>query len=117
MSKKVSWKSIGSMVSNIAKEIKKDTTPYRGIYAIPRGGLVPGVMLSHKLELPMLLFPKDSCIIIDDISDTGKTLSSLHRRGNNLIVTLFYHKQSIVVPDIWCAEKKKSWIIFPWEVL
>ncbi len=31
-----------------------------------------------------------------------------------LVCSLYYHRDSLIVPDIWIREKKE-WIVFPWE--
>ena len=36
---------------------------------------------------------------------------------DNIIMTLYYHKQSTVIPDYWIHEKKNEWILFPWETV
>jgi len=51
-------------------------------------------------------------LIVDDIADTGETLKNYEKF---FIATLYYHKQSIVKPNIWIYEKKDQWIQFPWE--
>lgn len=86
---------------------------FSGIYAIPRGGLSPGVYLSHRLNLPWLAAHQKGALIVDDIADTGRTLVPFE--GKFYIFTIFYHKQSLVVPDYWVYEKKDAWIVFPWE--
>jgi len=86
---------------------------FTDIYGIPRGGLVPAVYLSHLTGLPLTNFPQHpTTLIVDDIADTGHTLEEYN---NYFIATIYYHKQSIVKPDIWVYEKKKQWIVFPWE--
>ncbi len=86
---------------------------FNGIWGPPRGGLIPAVVLSYALDLPILLKPTPDTLIVDDVADTGKTLDQYKEK--NFIATLFYHQQSIVVPDIWIREKKEEWIVFPWE--
>lgn len=97
------------------KEIAKrvDKSRIKNIFGIPRGGLVLAVYLSHMLDLPLVMKPSKDSLIADDIADTGQTLKPYK---NHYIVTLYYHKQSIVIPDIWIREKKSRWIKYPWEV-
>jgi len=101
-------------VQKIAKKTKK--FDINSICGIPRGGLVPAVYLSYLTGLPLRIEPKDAkTLIIDDIADTGQTLK-LHKRFKySKTATIYYHKQSIVEPDIWIYEKKDDWILFPWE--
>ena len=106
------WKEVEYFVEQLAKELPKNIT---GVYGIPRGGLCLAVMLSHKLNIPLLAAPSKNCVVIDDIADTGETL--YHYRGKGYyIATMYYHKQSKVVPDFWYKEKTNEWIVFPWEV-
>ena len=79
-------------------------------------------MLSYKMNIPLLTAPCDNCIIIDDIVDTGESLLHYDRnssgtgRKNYHITTMFYKKDSIVVPEYTLFEKKNEWIVYPWEV-
>ena len=96
--------------------LKKEhqTHKFTGVCALPRGGLVLGVMASHALRIPFLAAPCEGCVVLDDIADTGLTLQH-YRECGYYIATMFYHKQSVVVPDLWMKEKKKDWIVYPWE--
>jgi hypoxanthine phosphoribosyltransferase len=87
------------------------------IYGVPRGGLVVAVYISHLLDdLPIVLRATDTdrgkTLIVDDIADTGKTLRKF---TGYKIATIYYHKQSIIKPDIWIYQKVRQWIVFPWE--
>ncbi len=87
------------------------------IYGVPRGGLVPAVMLSHLLELPLILDKgeiDEETVIVDDIVDTGKTILKLPRKA--LIVSLFYKPHSMIIPDFYAREVANTeWVIFPFE--
>lgn len=110
------WEEFGKDAVFVIDKLKSLQRDFNGVFAPPRGGLPLGVMVSHHLEIPLLSAPIDKdTLIVDDIADTGKTLEEFI--GKNFIATLFYHKQSIVTPDIWIKEKEDDWIIFPWEKL
>jgi uncharacterized protein len=102
-------------ISDVLKSIKFN---FKNIYGVPRGGLIPAVMLSHSLKLPLVYLKKDisdKTIIIDDIADTGKTLQKL-RKKNGIVVTLFESEKSVVIPYVSChIAQKNKWIVFPWE--
>ena len=84
------------------------------IYGIPRGGLVLATYLSYRLDIPLTQkITSAFTLIVDDIADTGKTLSRMPL--DNRKVTIYYHKQSIIKPYIWIYEKKEEFIKFPWE--
>jgi len=91
---------------------------FLNIYGIPRGGLVVAVRLSHFTGMSIVLNPLEitkSTLVVDDISDSGKTLSSLRKDASVLaaIATVFWNKES-PQPDFWCREKN-GWVVFPWE--
>jgi len=110
------WQEFSEDVEKIVLLIKESGREFKNVYGPPRGGLVLGVCLSHRLEIPLILDAEcitEDTLVIDDITDTGFTLYPWSHL--NFIVTLFYHRQSIFVPDIWLREKKDKWICFPWE--
>ena len=107
----VTWdmaKAFVEAVSDICAE-----KHFEGVYGFPRGGLPLAVWISHRGKVPLLLAPSKNCLIVDDIADTGQTL--LKYKDSHYIATMFYHRQSAVVPAFWMFEKKDEWIIFPWE--
>jgi hypoxanthine phosphoribosyltransferase len=109
----VRWDDVQKYIEVLAHKL--DSMHLSGVYGIPRGGCVLAVMLSYKLGIPLLMAPLKNCVVIDDIADTGKTLLHYKEKNDYYITTMFYHKQSLVVPDFWYAEKKDNWIIYPWE--
>lgn len=117
--KKISWKQVSEGAALLAKHLRPrvERREIRNIYAIPRGGLILGVMLSHKLNIPLTLDPDFNTLIVDDIADTGKTLCKfLNENKWGEVATLFYHKQTKFMPEFVVYEKKKQWLVFPWEV-
>ena len=103
----------------IVRWVKKNNLKFDSIYGIPRGGLIMAVRLSHLLDIPIILDQKGiyfKTLVVDDISDTGKTLQGLaDYYPETKIVTLYYHKQTKVVPNFWCREKKNKWVHYWWE--
>ena len=88
---------------------------FSGVYGFPRGGLPLAVWISHRAGLPLLLAPAKDALLVDDIADTGATLFKY--KDSHFIATMFYHRQSSVVPDFWMFEKKNDeWVVFPWEI-
>ena len=92
------------------KHIKK-------VYGVPRGGLIPAVILSHFLDIPLTLNKEEideETVIIDDIVDTGKTILKLPQR--EVLVSLLYKPHSTVTPDFYARKvANDEWIIFPFE--
>lgn len=113
----VSWKEVEDSCNEIALWVKKSDINFKGIWAPPRGGLIPGVILSHKTGLKLFEDPRvRPLLIVDDIADTGKTLYSFSKLEDVYIATIFYHKQSSFVPNKWVYRKTDKWIRYPWEL-
>ncbi len=110
----VSWNDVEAMINKLVIDIKKSGIVFDGIYGVPRGGLPLAVMMSHMLNLPVLLYPTRNTLVVDDISDNGLTLE---RMKNKKIATLYSTDWTIVKPTWFVAKKesKNHWIIFPWE--
>jgi hypoxanthine phosphoribosyltransferase len=110
----ISWDKATKMIEKLAKQIKKSKTKFDGVYGIPRGGLPLAVMMSHQLNIPVLLYPTKNTLVVDDISDNGFTLQ---RMKNKKIATLYSTDWTITKPD-WFVDKKlhkDDWLVFPWE--
>ena len=46
----ISWENVDEAIEVLAKQIEDSNIHYEVIYGLARGGLVPAVMLSHKLK-------------------------------------------------------------------
>jgi len=121
MVKKVvySWKQFDNDVNKIIKYLKEIKIQIDGIFAIPKGGLVLGVALANRLNVPLyrsFVNVSDDTLIVDDISDTGETLSSILHIENYITITLFKKQGTKFIPKFSCREcKKDDWVVFPWE--
>ena len=125
------WEQFDNDVDKIIKHIKNHKLNIRGIYGIPRGGLILATVLSNKLSIPLYLNldeDKDAVIfkkkqllntqilIVDDISDSGKTLVDIPNIVNHYTITLWKKIDTKFVPNFWCRENEPyQWIVFPWE--
>ena len=109
----VTWDFVDKTVDQVVSELARRDLSFSGVYALPKGGLVLGTMLSYRMKIPLLAHADKDCFIVDDIADTGESL--LHFKKTHFIVTLYYHKQSLVVPNLWFKEKIDKWVVFPWE--
>jgi len=89
---------------------------YNGIYVIPRGGLMIGLFLSHRLRLPIINQITNNTLIIDDICDTGNTLIKYPNNDKAVLVTKVTGAINVnkLNYDITC--KDNEWVKFFWEV-
>jgi len=126
----VSYTKFGELMSELVKKIKEMDKKITCVYAPPRGGLPIAVHLSHELDIPLILdlnfqlYAGDSkLLIVDDVCDSGKTLSNLTKdliceRNIDIVATATLHKipRAEFNPDIIIETvPNECWIIYPWE--
>ena len=109
------WQEFDQDCETIIQTLYPRRAEFDGVWGPSRGGLPLAVALSHGLGLPLFLSKPFShrTLIVDDISDTGKTLAPYEE--TNFIVTLFVHPQTLTPPSFHIHEKGKEWVVFPWE--
>ena len=100
----LTWRDVHKLTLKIGNEILDDNLKFDYIVAIGRGGYVPGVILSHFLDIPLLTVlhqtrhePRyndsrydieedinngKSVLLLDDINDSGKTFLALLNEWN-----------------------------------
>jgi len=94
---------------------------FRNIYGIPRGGLVLAVKLSHLLNDKLIILNagliSSDTLVVDDISDSGKTLLEYYDCSKTkLYVTLWIKEGTLFTPSFYIRTKSPDeWVIFPWE--
>jgi len=138
----MAWSKYIKAVNVIAEHFKN--TRFDVIVGLTRGGLIPAVLLSHAMNTPMLPFNPHllhsngdergskiklpispvvtrKILIVDDISDTGKTFDKcakfFENRGFNVNTTAVYiNKQTtIFTPTFTVYDSHKRWVVFPYE--
>ena len=140
--KYVSFQKVKQNLVDINSKINQTNWKPDIILSVNRGGCVPGVFLSHMRDLnhEVLSFKNiininndiikkimnnhSSILIIDDINDTGNTLTDIKNKFNMYIknikfAVLINNKSSSFEVDYYGSEIDKnidnSWIVFPWE--
>ena len=130
-----------NIIDDLVKEISSRAGTYKPthIVGIARGGLVPAVMLSHRLNLPMETLGvsfrdnkathhtkfkpiKDArYLIVDDINDSGTTFKVVtdifkNRRLQHRTAALINKEKSDFDVDFYGEMfYYDDWITFPWE--
>ena len=131
-------------VNTLCREILLDEFNPDVIVGLSRGGLTPGVMMSHWMEKPFKAikaslrdFPEwedylprktdERVLIVDDICDSGETFFKIRkhineRKENGVDVrfaTLWWNSECNFEPHYYVNECQKDtnkiWIHFPWE--
>lgn len=145
MSKKLwyKWNEMRRDVNTLCRTISLDKFDPQVIVGISRGGLTPGVMMSHWMQKPfkpiktsLRDFPEwedylpkktdERVLIVDDICDSGETFQKISdfitERGVNVEVrfaSLWWNNECNFEPHYYVQECAKDsegiWIHFPWE--
>jgi uncharacterized protein len=116
------WIYISTAIDSLSKQIIESGVEIKHIHGVPRGGLIPAVMLSHKLNIPLTPCNWDvtnddtiQTLVVDEICDSGKTLTKYTMVGC-LTLALHYKKSAIVTPDFYYDSiADNDWIVYPWE--
>lgn len=116
---RLTWKNVEEYVDQIARLY--GGFALSGVYGIPRGGIVLAVMISHRLNIPLLMSPAPWCLIVDDICDSGESLLHYAKNSSSLdkptytISSMMYKRNDLVTPDSYWGVKTDEWVVFPWE--
>jgi hypoxanthine phosphoribosyltransferase len=132
----LTWQDIEDAVGELAGTIK--TKPSK-IVGIARGGMIPAVMLAHKLGVtnvttirlqmradysrlnlpiqPGLNSPE--VLFVDDLWDSGQTIRALQQIYGHASYAVLYSKSlassdTNVKSAVWVLND--PWLVFPWEV-
>jgi len=130
MKKFITWKEVDNLVNLLYKYVYPYKKNYKYIYGVSRGGLIPAVMLSHKLGLPLVKsitkgLSKDrmsQILIVDDIIDKGSVMRLLNTKFkyNFNYATLFVNMTNKFSKEEFkyittAKNSENKWIVFPWE--
>lgn len=108
------WADINDLIDNICEKIPFNLPNIDSIHGIPRGGLIPAVLISHKLGLPYVNAIGPNTLIIDDICDSGVTLEN--SPGVYTAVLHYKPHTSCFQPNLWSKlHEGDEWLIYPWE--
>ena len=113
----LNWEDVEDLIDILHSNILESGLKIKRIYGIPRGGLIPAVLLSHKMGVPLTnyAYTKNS-LIVDDICDSGKTLSEM--LAPNPTAVLHYKPHTANITPNFYASKfgSNDWIVYPWEI-
>jgi|SRR6056300_438036 len=120
----LSWKWVDDQLNTIGDKLEGKELEF--ISGIPRGGLIPAVMISHAFGTKYIsyssakMLPKElreKVLIIDDIADTGHTLKEAVELGF-MTATLAMRSGTLTMP-LYYGEfiTDDRWLVFPWEKL
>ena len=118
----LSWQDVEEAVERLATNIIASKKEIVNVVGLPRGGLIPAVMLSHKLNVPFISEDDEAdtgegyTLVVDDICDSGNTLQEYQDYEDILTVTLHHKTSACVEPSFWWRlAPENEWIVYPWE--
>jgi hypoxanthine phosphoribosyltransferase len=110
----LSWDDVNDLVNILCEKIITEQPNIDSVFGIKRGGLIPAVLISHKLNLPWSDVMLPNTLVIDDIADTGVTLKNTV--GAYTAVLHYKPHTSCYKPNIYAQiHEGDEWIIYPWE--
>lgn len=140
-----SWDSIEASVLALCDQLAAaGYTAENGarIFGVARGGLIPAVLVSHRLDVPFAgsihhqtrdsagpgerglwdwesLPPMSRDVVVEDIVDTGKTareLKLIPMFANAPIAALYAKPRGKPLASYFVEEVEQDvWVYFPWE--
>jgi len=131
----LSWRDIDRFVDDLCKQVADEG--YTMVVGLARGGVVPAVMISHKLgikydsvvwqtrdgglqeigRLNNIIVREKKVLIVDDICDSGLTLTQVKANHPDADVAVLTTKVDTKLVDYTAKSyyNDERWVIFPWE--
>lgn len=137
----ISWAEFHQDTKALCTKIKA-SGEYNKIVAVSRGGLLPGGILSYELDIrdtvALCMSSYDGekmrtdsqielkgeigdvdehTLIVDDLSDSGRTYAILRQKFPQACYVCVYAKaKGASEVDIYAKDMPDEWIVFPWDL-
>jgi len=111
----LSWDDVDRLVDILCEKIITELPNIDSVFGLKRGGLIPAVMVSHKLGLPWSDVMLPNTLVIDDICDSGFTL----KNTVGCYTAVLHHKPhtACYTPNIHAKiHEGDEWLKYPWEM-
>ena len=110
----ITWEQVDTLVTILKHKVLDKLPEIGSVMGIARGGLIPAVMLSHKLGVPYTNLIDPNTLVVDDICDSGVTLKD---SPGVYTATLHYKSSAIVKPSVYASLllNENQWVVYPWE--
>lgn len=135
------WPAYLEAIKRVFEQISRKNEKFDAVVGLSRGGLIPAVMFSHAFNIPMIIFNPHSLhvngipripinldispaivrriLIIDDISDSGKTLNKSIKFFKNCgfmvkTATVYTNEKTRCMPNFTLCTIN-NWVTFPYE--
>ncbi|OIO20824.1 hypothetical protein COV61_01620 [Candidatus Micrarchaeota archaeon CG11_big_fil_rev_8_21_14_0_20_47_5] len=104
----IGWREFETLVRRLARKVPKEKV--KSIYAVPRGGYPAACLMAHLLNLPIVQKPEGDSLVVDDIEDSGRTLSE-YSGMKAVPISKIKNTKTLCAAIVPVSE----WIVFPWE--
>lgn len=132
----ITYDHFHQLSTQLSAQIDQSGLSFMQIIAPSRGGLLPGTILSHMLNIslfPIILSTRDykdfeyfnsqienikHSIFVDDINDTGKTIAMFREiTGYDIPTATVFERHTTINKSTFTSQviNDDSWIVFPWE--
>lgn len=121
----LSWKWVDDQINKIGEKLE-GIDELEFVTGIPRGGLIPAVMMSHAYGIKYISYSsakmlplelRKQTLVIDDISDTGLTMAEADKLGF-ITSSLSIRTGTKTLPRLTGELiDDDRWLVFPWEKL
>lgn len=115
----LSWNDVSLLIETLCDEIKQSPITPLYITGLPRGGVIPAIIISHRLGIPYInvenikKYSSQDVLVIDDIADTGETLNQYRIYST---AVLHYKFSSEHIPTYYASSvEENEWIVYSWE--
>lgn len=141
---RLSWSQFHQDCQILAEKIRQAGRKYDKMLCVTRGGVFVGGLVAHilgirnittialklyefdrqnavveQLSRPDLPLPGSRILVVDDLLDSGRTLSFIAekwRQEYQLDIAVLYDKGiGILRPDFMASTIPNEWVQFPWE--
>ena len=119
----MSWKWVDEQIHSIGDKLEGLDLEF--VSGIPRGGLIPAVMMSHAYGIKYISYSsakmlplelRKKTLIVDDISDTGLTMSEADKLKfitSSLCTRIGTKTLPRLTGELISGQQ---WLVFPWEL-
>lgn len=134
---RLSDKDVKKYVSSIINQMARADFRPDIVIGLARGGVVPALLVSHYFDCECYIrnkeetlfdieFPQKSILVIDDINDSGSTLTTVNQELYQELelrdiryATLINNESSAFTVDFtgnnFNRFEQSDWFVFPWE--
>lgn len=134
---RLSDKDVKKYVSSIINQMARADFRPDIVIGLSRGGIVPALLVSHYFDCECYIrnkeetlfdieFPQKNILVIDDINDSGSTLTTVNQELYQELelrdiryATLINNESSAFTVDFsgnnFNRFEQSDWFVFPWE--